>query len=151
MVSWLAESITHWSSWPVTHTLILEWTAKSSTVNLRFSQFVKIQHLHQQKITQGLISIFFQFFDRSETRLDQAKISLAGRCVCHPLKIILSPAIGKQWTVRHTCNVVYYLTVLILTELDRGLRPFGCRRSRLSYSGSIFEQLLRWLSWQCFE
>ena len=42
-------------------TLIVEYTAKPSSVNLRFSQFVKIQHLHQQKITQGLISIFSKF------------------------------------------------------------------------------------------
>ena len=86
------------------------------------------------------MSIFSNFLTCQKQDLTKQKFLWLVIAPGHPLKIILSPA------KRHTCNVVHYLTALILTELDRGLRPFGCRRSLLSYSGSIFEQLLCWLN-----
>lgn len=55
-------------------------TAKFSPVNLTFCLFVKIQ----SRLLIGdytRISYFFQYFGRSETRLDLAKISLGGHRV----------------------------------------------------------------------
>lgn len=55
-------------------------TAKFSLVNLTFCLFVKIQ----SRLLIGdhtRISYFFQYFGRSETRLDLAKISLGGHRV----------------------------------------------------------------------
>ena len=43
MASWPAKNFTRRSWWQVTYTFILEQTAKSSNVNLRFCLFVKIQ------------------------------------------------------------------------------------------------------------
>ena len=43
MASWPAKNFTRRSWWQVTYTFILEQTAKSSTVNLSFCLFVKIQ------------------------------------------------------------------------------------------------------------
>lgn len=40
---------------------------------------------------------------------------------------------------------VRFFMLLILTEFPSGLRPFGCRRSLLSYSGSILSCFWRWL------
>ena len=54
--------------------------AKFSPVNLTFCLFVKIQ----SRLLIGdytRISYFFQYFGRSETRLDLAKISLGGHRV----------------------------------------------------------------------
>ena len=55
-------------------------TAKFSPVNLTFCLFVKIQ----SRLLIGdytRISYFFQYFSRSETRLDLARISLGGHRV----------------------------------------------------------------------
>ena len=62
MASWMAKSSTCRSRWPVTQTLILEQTARSSPVNLRFSLFVKVQSRSliesYARISWGLFPIF---------------------------------------------------------------------------------------------
>ena len=58
----MAKSSTCWSRWPVTQTLILEQTARSSPVDLRFSLFVKVQSRSliesYARISWGLFPIF---------------------------------------------------------------------------------------------
>lgn len=73
-----------------THTLILEQTANSSHVHLKFCLN---DHVHEQKITQGSVDFFTIIFDWSEKGLDQAKVTMAPLVMMshrHP-KIILSP------------------------------------------------------------
>ena len=76
----MAKSSTCWSHWPVTQTLILEQTARSSPVDLRFSLFVKVQSRSliesYARISWGLFS---NFSSGQKRRLDRAKLSLASQ------------------------------------------------------------------------
>ena len=96
---------------PVTHTLILEQTLKSSPVNVRFCLFVQIHsRLLIENYTRFSQHFFSQYFDWSETRLDSENFFCRSLC----------PA-----TVRKLFLALFWLLCLVLCTL---LYPYIIKR-----------------------
>ena len=107
MVTWPARNFTVRSCWPVTHTLILEQTFKSSPVNLRFSLFVKIQprSLIGNYARISKVNVFSSILSGQKLGLTEQKCLWPVFVSGHFPKIISSPAIMDNSRIqRHTDN-----------------------------------------------
>ena len=77
MVTWLAKNFTRWSCWPAMDTLILGKITKSSPVKPTFCLCKNTVTFTNRKSHIDLFTFFpIWYFDHSETRFDQTRISL---------------------------------------------------------------------------
>ena len=103
MASWPYKSSIHQSCWPVKQALILEQTAKSSPVYLRFCLFEKYSSLIEH-YTRISLNTFSNVLTGQKRRLPGAKISLANHHVQPPFKNYFKPWPFEYTIMLDTCN-----------------------------------------------